>query len=67
MNSCELTQSEREQIVEILNRRANEIRGFSREYTENPNHFGSVELALSREVNRLRQLSTRIMPPPPVE
>lgn len=59
----ELTNSEREQIVEILGRRANEIANFSGEYRQDKNHFGSVEMALSREINRLRRLANRVNPP----
>lgn len=60
-----LTRSEREQIGEILKRRANEIAGFSGDYRNDPKHFGSVELALSREINRLRFLEGRVNPPEP--
>lgn len=58
-----LHQHEREEIAEILKRRANEVAKFSSEYQENPSHFGSVELALSREITRLRDLADRINPP----
>ena len=58
----ELTNSERGQICEILDRRANEIGGFLGEYRNRPEHFGSVELALSREIDRLRRLSDRVAP-----
>ena len=57
-----LTQSEKEQIAEILNRRANEIAGFNSEYQLDKNHYGSVELALTREVDRLRRLADRVNP-----
>ena len=63
----DLTKSEREQIAEILDRRANEIAGFSADYRKDGNHFGSVELALSREIERLRRLSDRVNPPEPEE
>jgi hypothetical protein len=59
----DLTRSEQEQIAEILKRRANEIAGFSDEYRKNNNHFGSVELALTREISRLRRLADRVCPP----
>ena len=62
---AELTKSERKQIAEILNRRANEIAGFSGDYRKDGNHFGSVELALSREIERLRRLADRVNPPEP--
>ena len=47
----------RHEISEILERRANEIAMFKASYTEDRNHLGSVELALSREINRLRELA----------
>jgi len=58
----ELTKSERKQIAEILDRRANAIAGFSGDYKKDGNHFGSVELALSREIERLRRLADRVNP-----
>lgn len=63
----DLTNAERKQIAEILDRRANEIAGFSADYRKDGNHFGSVELALSREIERLRRLSDRVNPPEPEE
>lgn len=63
--TTELTKSERAQISEILSRRANEIAGFSDDYRNDGNHFGSVELALTREVERLRRLADRVSPPDP--
>ena len=60
-----LTKSEREQISEILKRRANEIAEFSHAYSNGQNNFGSVELALSREIERLRRLAERVNPPEP--
>lgn len=60
-----LTKTEREQIAEILTRRANEIAGFSADYKRDAGHFGSVELALTREVERLRRLAGRVNPPKP--
>jgi len=62
---AELTKSERNQIAEILNRRANEIAGFSGDYRKEGNHFGSVELALTREIERLRRLAERVSPHEP--
>lgn len=53
----------RRQIAEILDRRANEVAGFLGEYRNRPEHFGSVELALTREVDRLRRLADQIEPP----
>lgn len=65
--SADLTQSERTQIAEILSRRANEIASFSSEYRRDDKHYGSVELALTREINRLRRLAERVDPPKPEE
>lgn len=58
-----LTMRDREQIAEILSRRAQEIAGFSDSYRRNDGHFGSVELALTREIDRLRRLAERVNPP----
>lgn len=60
-----LTKTERNQIGEILRRRANEIAGFSDTYRRQPEHCGSVELAHSREITRLRRLAERVDPPEP--
>lgn len=54
---AELTKSERKQIAEILERMANEIAGFSGDYRKDENHFGSVELALIREIERMPRLA----------
>lgn len=59
----ELTSADRAQIAEILERRANEIAGFHDNYRSKPDHFGSVELALTREINRLRRLAERVCAP----
>lgn len=60
-----LTPSQREQISEILLRRANEIAAFSGDYQRgNKDHLGSVELALTREIQRLRSLAECVNPPP---
>jgi hypothetical protein len=61
----DLTTSERKQIAEILERRANEVASFSDEYRRNPGHFGSVEFALTREIERLRRLAERVNPAEP--
>lgn len=59
----ELTKDDQEQIAEILARRANEIAGFIDEYSRRDGkHFGSVELALTREIQRLRRLADRVNP-----
>lgn len=63
----ELTKYERDQIGEILNRRANEIAGFHTEYVKKAEHFGSIELALSREIDRLRHLADRVNPAYPLD
>jgi hypothetical protein len=64
---ADLIKSERDQIGEILRRRANEIAGFSDEYRRKTDHYGSVELALTREINRLRHLADRVNPSEPEE
>lgn len=61
----ELTKAERKQIGEILSRRANEIAGFGDKYRREPEHYGSVELALTREIERLRRLAERVNPEEP--
>jgi len=63
VKKLELTKSEKEQIAEILNRRANEIAGFSSDYQRDGKHYGSVELALTREIDRLRRLADKVNPP----
>ncbi|KQP36361.1 hypothetical protein [Pseudorhodoferax sp. Leaf274] len=57
-----LTPSDRKQLAEILKRRANEIASHHLEYTRDNKHHGSVELALSREIDRLRRLADRVDP-----
>jgi hypothetical protein len=57
-----LTQEDREDISEILGRRANEIAGFLSKYRENEDHYGSVELALTREIDRLRKIANKVNP-----
>lgn len=59
---AELTPSDRSQIAEILERRSYEIASFSDEYRRDPKHHGSVEFALTREINRLRRLAERVNP-----
>lgn len=59
MEKPTLTDSDRSQIVEILTRRSNEIAIFQREVKDVP---GSVELALQREINRLRKLADKVRP-----
>ena len=55
-----MTKIEQKETVEILERRANEVAGFSDDYRKNPTHLGSVELALTREVHRLRMLAAAV-------
>lgn len=57
-----LTKKECEQIASILSRRANEIAGFANDYRGKGEHYGSVELALTREMERLRNLAYKITP-----
>lgn len=57
-----LTKLEKIDIQEILNRRANEVNGFKNDYTRNQDYYGSVELALTREIERLRGLAIKINP-----
>lgn len=63
----DLTKPERKQIAEILDRRANEIAGFSSDYQRDGKHYGSVEFALTREIDRLRRLAERVKPAEPEE
>lgn len=62
-----LTTTECNQVGEILRRRANEIAGFADSYRRDAQHFGSVEFALTREIERLRRLAERVDPPAPEE
>lgn len=57
-----LTTSEGAQVAEILKRRANEIASYTEEHREMP---GSVEMALTREMARLRALRDKVEPPKP--
>mgnify|MGYP006365030789 CR=1 FL=1 len=54
------TQEDSKEICEILERRANEIAMFLADYRKDEKHFGSIELALSREIDRLRGLSEKL-------
>lgn len=67
MSTPELSKGDREQIAAILERRANEIANFNDQYRRDDKHYGSVELALSREIKRLRRLAERVNPPEPEE
>lgn len=64
----ELAPKDGEQIAEILTRRSNEIAGFKEQFRKpavaGPAELpGSVELALSREIERLRDLADKVKPP----
>lgn len=61
----DLKRKEQREIAEILSRRANEIAGFLNDYRAKPDHYGSVELGLTREMSRLRDLADRVNPPEP--
>lgn len=65
VNVAGLTKAEREQIAEILERRAHEVSGFTNDYRRGDQHHGSVELALTREIARLRRLAERVNPAEP--
>lgn len=65
-----LTDAEREEIADVLGRRANEVATFKTDLEQvSKQKFhafpGSVELALSREVTRLRALRDKIKVPQP--
>lgn len=65
-----LTHTDRAQIAEILDRRANDVATF-REDVERKlgqkldDYRGSADLALTREVSRLRRLANKVRPAPP--
>lgn len=59
MNLLELTDSERNQIAEVLKERANEIAMFKMEQRD---LTGSVASGLSREMQRLRRLADKVKP-----
>lgn len=65
-----LSHSERRQIAEILDRRSNDIASFKSDLerktkTELDGFPGSVEMALTREIHRLRRLSEKVKPTEP--
>jgi len=62
MDILKLSRSERQQIVEILERRSNELTMFYHEYRSSPNSIGSVELSLEREMERLDLLALKVRP-----
>ena len=59
-----LTLTEREQIAEILKRRANDIASYKMRHLKD-DEPASVEFALSREISRLRRLAERVNPREP--
>lgn len=63
----DLTKTEREQIAEILSRRANEIGSYRMSNTVNDKGPASVDFGLEREAARLRRLAERVNPPDPDE
>ena len=60
----ELTPAERQQIAEILKRRANDSASYKMRHLKD-DEPASVEFALSREISRLRRLAERVNPPAP--
>lgn len=56
----DLTKDEMQQVSEILKRRANEIAGYKTDMMKEKHHLGSVELALTREMERLRDLADKV-------
>lgn len=78
MNIGELSDRERKDIEEILRRRANEVASFISDLNGRiSDHIGkpfrvhdvpgSVELAIEREVSRLRTLAAKLALPVPAE
>jgi hypothetical protein len=57
-----LKKKDREDIANILRRRANEIAKFKADYMADRSHLGSVEMALTREIERLRDFADEIEP-----
>lgn len=60
--NIDLSAKEREQIAEILTRRANEIAVFKMEHERTGNDLASVLFAMDREIDRLRRLAGRVNP-----
>ena len=56
-----LSQSELEDVAYIMYRRADEIAIFRSDYTAIGSHYGSVDMALTREIERLRRLAKKIL------
>lgn len=59
-----LTPQDRRQIAEILERRSNDVASYTDEHRRAGDLPGSVELALTREIERLRRLAERVDPQP---
>jgi hypothetical protein len=57
-----LSKKEAEEVSEILSRRANEIAIYKTDMMKEKHHLGSVELALTREMERLRSLAEKVNP-----
>ena len=57
-----LSKKETGEISDILRRRANEIASYKSDMMKEKHHLGSVELALTREIERLRDLSDKVNP-----
>ena len=55
-----MTNYDRDQIVDILNRRANEIAAFRDQYENDPSRIDAVDLSLAREITRVRVLAERL-------
>lgn len=56
-----LSQSELEDVAYIIDGRANEIAMFMDDYIATGSHYGSVDMALTREIARLRWLAKKIL------
>ena len=59
-----LTPADREQIAEILSRRANEIAGFSGDYRNDPKHFVTNRFGRTHDVNNLYVCDASVFPSP---
>lgn len=59
----ELTPIERKQVADLLAHQANEVAGYLDDYRRSPGRLSSVELALNREIDRLRALAERMCSP----
>ncbi len=58
----DLTKTEKGAISVILKRRANEIATYRADIMKEGYHLGSVEMALTREIDRLRDLAGKVNP-----